>query len=430
MGKLFINATKNYGAKITEALDNSEGRIDGIRYSIADIPVPHANRIEMEIEWLYQFPEFPIYYLTIYNEYVDYYFNRETINLPNGKKFTPSEKNNRLICMDEHVDFSFLKQLPLSTMGYSINREKIMSMINEFYDNYYQDSYLMTPSFLLNKIGSWEDIMLLDILKSTSEYLENESKDEVYLSIVLDPVLLEISDVVNNIKSYVGMYSYIKGISLTIINDKSMYIYNKNDYKNILTFIKELKLMGLKIHLNYSGVKDIVLSCLDIERFAVGWFGSFRNFDTDSKRISELEVNSFGRRVRKIFSKRFMSEIPLDYLEVLTSQECQEYFNIDKDRMDSINYNNLEQQYWTTMLEIIEKNDEVENQNQGDALIDARCEMLKEIMDDAIINIERFIIKLKENGRYDDASKLEKNNLIHVKMYKEVLSEFQGKLFF
>lgn len=428
MGKLFINATKNYGTKITDAIDNSEGRIDGIRYSIADIPISQANRINME--GLYQFPEFPLYYLTIYNEYVNYYFNRKTIDLPKGKKFTPNEKNNRLICMDEHINFSFLSKLPLSTMEYSIKRENIMSMINNFYNRYYNEWYLMTPSFLLNKTGSWEDIMLLDVLKSTSKYLEIRPKEEVYLSIVLDPVLLEISDVVNDIKSYVDMYTYITGISLTIINDKSMYFYNKKDYKNILTFIKELKLMGMKIHLNYCGIKDIVFSCLDIERYAVGWFGSFRNFDTDSKRISDLEVTSFGRRVRKIFSKKFMSEIPLDYLEVLTPQKCKEYFNVDKDSMESINFNNLEQQYWTAMLDTIEKNTEIETQYQGNELIDARCEILKEMMTDAITNLESFITILEQNGRYDDASKLRKNNLIHVKMYKEVLSEFQDKLFF
>ena len=288
----------------------------------------------------------------------------------------------------------------------------------------------MTPSFLLNKIGSWEDIMLLDVLKSTSEYLENTPKSEVYLSIVLDPVLLEISDVVNDIKSYVAMYTYITGISLTVINDKSMYMYNKNDYKNILIFIKELKSMGMKIHLNYCGIKDIIFSCLDIERYAVGWFGSFRNFDTDSKRISELEVSSFGRRVRKIFSKHFMSEIPLDYLEVLTSQECREFFNIDKASMDSINFKNLEQHYWTAMLDIIEKDTEIEREYRDNELINARCELLKEMINEAVDNIEVLITKLNKNGRYDDASKLKKNNLIHVKMYEEVLSEFQGKLFF
>lgn len=428
MGKLFVNATKNYGTKIEDAIDNSKGRIDGIRYSIADIPLSQVTKLGMNE--LHKFPEFPLYYLTIHNEYVNYYFNRETIDIPKGKKFTPSEKNNRLICMDEHINFSFLSKLPLSTMQYSINREKIMHMINEFYNNYYEGNYLMTPSFLLNKIGSWEDIMLLDVLKSTSEYLENTPKSEVYLSIVLDPVLLEISDVVNDIKSYVAMYTYITGISLTVINDKSMYMYNKNDYKNILIFIKELKSMGMKIHLNYCGIKDIIFSCLDIERYAVGWFGSFRNFDTDSKRISELEVSSFGRRVRKIFSKHFMSEIPLDYLEVLTSQECREFFNIDKASMDSINFKNLEQHYWTAMLDIIEKDTEIEREYRDNELINARCELLKEMINEAVDNIEVLITKLNKNGRYDDASKLKKNNLIHVKMYEEVLSEFQGKLFF
>ena len=130
MGKLFVNATKNYGTKIEDAIDNSKGRIDGIRYSIADIPLSQVTKLGMNE--LHKFPEFPLYYLTIHNEYVNYYFNRETIDIPKGKKFTPSEKNNRLICMDEHINFSFLSKLPLSTMQYSINREKIMHMINEF----------------------------------------------------------------------------------------------------------------------------------------------------------------------------------------------------------------------------------------------------------------------------------------------------------
>ncbi len=54
-------------------------------------------------------------------------------------------------------------------------------MVNTFYDTYYEDDYLMTPTFMINKVGSWEEIMLLDVLKNTNEYLISNQKSNVFL---------------------------------------------------------------------------------------------------------------------------------------------------------------------------------------------------------------------------------------------------------
>lgn len=428
MGKLFINATKNFGSKIDEAIVDSKGRIDGIHYSIADVPVSQIWRLD--IESVSCFPEFPIYYLTVDNEYLSYYFDREPVELEYEKRFIPSEKNNRLICMGEHVDFSFLENLPLSTLEYTAKREHILNMINKFYDDYYRSNYLMTPTFIMNKIGSWEEIMLLDVLKNTQNYLVNKPKKNVFLSIILDPVLLDTSDVVSNIKNYIKMYSYVNGLSLTIINDNSMYRYTKDEYKNILSFIKELKSLDLKVYLQYCGIKDVIFSVLATDRYSVGWFGSYRNFDTTSKKISEIESSSFGRRVKKILSENFMSEIPLEYLSVLTAEECKQYFGLDKDNIDMIDYKKLEQKYWKTILKIIQKDDNVEFKYKDDELIYYRCESLKRRMLGAEKNLCFMIKRLRSEGRFSDATKLEKNNLEHVKMYTLALGEFQEKLFF
>ncbi|EGS0274476.1 TPA: hypothetical protein LEM23_002858, partial [Listeria monocytogenes] len=223
MGKLFINATKNFGNKIEIAISNSNGRIDGVHYSIADIPI--EKTFELRSEGIYTFPELPLYYLTTKNDYIEKYLDRSPINLEDDKSFIPNERNNKLICMEKHIDLSFLSTLPLSTFEYSTKREEFLNMVNTFYDTYYEDDYLMTPTFMINKVGSWEEIMLLDVLKNTNEYLISNQKSNVFLSILLDPVLLDSSDIAGNILNYIDMYPLINNFSLTIISDESMYYH-------------------------------------------------------------------------------------------------------------------------------------------------------------------------------------------------------------
>lgn len=428
MGKLFINATKNFGNKIETAISNSNGRIDGIHYSIADIPIEKIDILRSD--GIYMFPELPLYYLTTKNDYIEKYLDRSPIDLGDDRSFVPSEKNNKLICMENYVDLSFLNTLPLSTFEYSTKRESFLSMVNKFYDDYYGDDYLMTPTFMINKVGSWEEIMLLDILKSTNEYLISNPKINVFLSILLDPVLLDTSDIASNILNYIDMYPTINNFSLTIISDESMYYHTKDNYKNILTFMKELRARNINVYLQYCGIKDVVFSVLDIKRFSVGWFGSYRNFDTNAKKLSEVNSNSFGKRIRKILTENFMSEIPIDYLNVLTDSECMDYFSIEKNKLETIDYKELEQRYWREMLKIIAKDTDTEQRYSGDELINYRCENIKNKTQIAISNLNFLIRKLKESGRFDDASKLEGINLKHVKLYEEVLIDFQEKLFF
>ena len=125
-----------------------------------------------------------------------------------------------------------------------------------------------------------------------------------------------------------------------------------------------------------------------------------------------------------------MSEIPLSYLSVLNERECREYFSIEKNKLETIDYKDLEQRYWCEMLKIIEEDASSEKLYTGDELINYRCEIIKEKLQNAIVNLSFLIGKLKEAGRFTDASKLEKNNLKHVELYKEVLNDFQEKLFF
>ncbi|AFH81244.1 hypothetical protein [Listeria monocytogenes] len=122
------------------------------------------------------------------NDYIEKYLDRSPINLEDDKSFIPNERKKR-------IDFSFLSTLPLSTFEYSTKREEFLNMVNTFYDTYYEDDYLMTPTFMINKVGSWEEIMLLDVLKNTNEYLISNQKSNVFLRILLDPVLLDSSDI-------------------------------------------------------------------------------------------------------------------------------------------------------------------------------------------------------------------------------------------
>lgn len=427
MGRIFINATKNFGKKIDTAIDNYN-RIDGIYYSLADVPKDKIDSFNLED--VYRFSDLPLYYLTRQNEYIDNYFDRNTTDIGDGKFFTPSVKNNKLICMSDHIDFSFLNMLPITTITYSTRREEFMNMIRDFYEEYYQDSYLMTPTFMLDNIGTWEEVMIADVLKVTDDYLNEHNKDKVILSILLKPELLNNIDVLNSIKSYIELCPSINGFSLTIINDNLPSHYNKEDYKNIFSLVKELNSINLDVFIQYSGIKDVVFSVLDINRFSIGWFGSYRNFDTIQKGITEISPDFFARRVRKILSENFMTEIPLDYLEVLTPEECLEYFGVNKEKLEHISYVDLEQVYWKEILKIIEKDNSTESQFQDDELLHNRCNILLDKLENAMDNIDNLIERLELSGRFDDARKLEKNNKKHVELYFDVLVEFQDTLFF
>ncbi|AFH81243.1 hypothetical protein MUO_13635 [Listeria monocytogenes 07PF0776] len=67
-----------------------------------------------------------------------------------------------------------------------------------------------------------------------------------------------------------------------------------------------------------------------------------------------MSSSSFGKRIRKILTENFISEVPLSYLSVLNESECKKYFSIEKDKLKTIDYKDRER-YWCEMLKIIEE---------------------------------------------------------------------------
>lgn len=69
MGKIFINATKNYGEKISTIFKNSSERVDGIYYSLADVPQNQLEGLNSLSNVNFILKEFPLYYLVNDNVY-------------------------------------------------------------------------------------------------------------------------------------------------------------------------------------------------------------------------------------------------------------------------------------------------------------------------------------------------------------------------
>lgn len=424
MGKLYINATKSFGEKIDTAIANSSGRIDGIYYSLADIR--YDKRDSLEIPDIDLLTEFPIYYLTVQNDYIESY--EMTKENPNESGATAN--NNRLLCLSEQLDFSFIEKLPLTPLSYASSRNEVLEMVQNFYDRYYNDEYVMLPTFLINKIDTWEEVFWADILQKTEEYLKEQPRNKVFLSLVIEPLLLNTKDFIDNVKNYINLCPSINSISITFINNDSINYYADEEYKNILSLIRDLNAENIEVYIQYCGIKDIIFSVLDVHRFSVGWFGSYRNFDANNKRISEISGDSFARRAKKILSESIMSEIPLTVLEVLDQDKCQELFGINNSNLEIINFPKLEQIYWEEMLKIIEKNDNLENSYTGDELIFERCSYMIGKLERALVNLRDIIEILKDAARFNEGKSIENNNVKHVRMYLNVLKEFQARMFF
>lgn len=433
MGKIFINATKNYGDKIKNIVEREKSRVDGVYYNLADIQTKHITELNNFLSGKIIFKDFPIYYLLYDNSYISKYLNptTEAVKDRDGNVLIQktTEGNNKLLCLKSNVDFPKFESLPLESSEYVDYRDDILFCIKNYYLRFYQNCpYMTTPTFLLDKTDSWKDIIIDDVLQHTNIYLKDESKRDVFLSVLINVELFNSFNVANKLLKYIRKYSFLTGISVSITNSASIYTYDSKEYQNILSFIKELNFNDVKVFMNYCGIKDIPFSILDIERFGVGWFSSFRSYDLESKGIDISQNSSFGKRIKKILLEYFMSEIPLELLEVLKIEDILEIIPVPISKLDDLSLSDLEQLYWIEFLKIIEKNQVIEEKFTGDELTIKRCDLMLQKLDFGLKNLKYLVKKLNESGRFDDAKKLENTNIYCIMTQIGAIREFKNKI--
>lgn len=415
--KIIINATKNYGEKIQNAISSDNTAVDGIYYSLADITSSNVSRIEnYSSEVRYLFREFPIYYLTNNNNYIEPFMTKDE---------GVTSSNNKICCMIENLielNIENLK-LPLTPKEYVKNKDRINESIISFYDNYYSnDSLILTPTFLINKSSSWEDVMLEDIIAFSNNYADDHKKKMV-LSFIISGDLLSDLAFSSTIIDYHERYSAVNGVSITIINDDQQGNYSKNTYINLLSFLHELNNYEISVFVQYAGIKDLPLSILNIERYGVGWFSTYRGFDLNYKKISDRIIKGFGSKVRKVFLPEYLSEVPLDYFYALGEKEYKELLPIGLHNSDLINFPYLELFYWESFAQVLEYRDKTRSTDSS-VLIEERATLFIEMIDRAIEKLRNLMSLLEEKGRYDDARKLENNNISSLNIFKEAINEF------
>lgn len=431
MNNLLINATKNYGDKILLALKENEinRNVEGVYVSLADLPKKQIDKLVKEIDGLSRiFYDFPIYFILEDNLYITQ--NKMDNSLNNSKK---KNTTNKLEVLMENLNFSNFSDFPLQPSSYVQNRDYIHKIILNFYNQYYKyDSEIILPTFILKDLNSWKEIMIEDTFSYAQRYAEENDK-KITCSFIIDFSYLDKEDVSQRLYRYFERYNRFSTVSITLTIDKvGINTYNPQQYLSYMNFVNDLTSKNIKVRIQNAGLKDIILSIFDVQSFSVGWSSSYRGMNLEQRKITNREVVSFGRKTKKVFLSKLMSEIPLSYFDVFTVQENMSFFGDQFKGFNHITFNWIEQKYWIEFVKVINfiRNDTLGKENNIDySTINSRVELFQSVLRDAKNNLQIVIDRLEQKGRLTDASRLKTDQLRCIINNEEALKKFKNSIF-
>lgn len=433
MNNLLINATKNYGDKILLALKENEinRNVEGVYVSLADLPKKQIDKLVKDIDGISRiFYDFPIYFILEDNLYITQNKMENSLNISNNKK---KSTTNKLEVLMENLNFSNFSDFPLQPSSYVQNREYIHTIIQRFYNQYYKNaSEIILPTFILKDLNSWKEIMIEDTFSYAQRYAEENDKS-ITCSFIIDFSYLDKENVSQRLYRYFERYNRFSTVSITLTIDKvGINTYSSQQYLSYLNFINDLTSKNIKVRIQNAGLKDIILSIFDVQSFSVGWSSSYRGMNLEQKKITNREVVSFGRKTKKVFLSKLMSEIPLSYFDVFTVHENMAFFGEQFKGFNHITFNWIEQKYWIEFVKVINfiRNDTLNNDNIINySTISSRVELFQNVFRDAKENLQIVIDRLEQKGRISDANRLRNDQLRCIINNEDALKEFKNSIF-
>lgn len=159
---------------------------------------------------------------------------------------------------------------------------------------------------------------------------------------------------------------------------------------NILQFIHDLKLMGLKVIVGFTSVEGLLYSSVGADFIGTGWFYSLRKFNRIQKGLPPQK--SFGVQKKRYTSIKVFSEVPLQETIYNVGSPSHSLIlngcSIDNELMsgveiDDINNNDCYLQHFEEMHKYIKLIDSYPDETE-------KTDKVLNLLDNAKINIEKF----------------------------------------
>ena len=277
--------------------------------------------------------------------------------------------------------------------------DKFTKMIN-FQDEIRVD-YYVTPSLYLSSFNERYVDRLFDIW---DDFKNKNLEKDMYISLMIHESAFDnetymrefINDISNYIDSYCGVYIVIDRDNTTTIRNG----FSETRLSQVMQFIYDLKRIGFKTIIGYSGLESINYMAVGADVIGTGWFYSLRRFNKLEK---GLEITSRrGKPKKRYTSINYLNELSIDDHIILVPKEQREkilptilngskYDELIKNGIyDAIPTNDMFCQYFEAM-NLLSQNFE------GLQTINEKIKYLENIIENAIINIDNYN-KLREEN--------------------------------
>ncbi len=282
---------------------------------------------------------------------------------------------------------------------------------------------ILAPSLYLYSFNDRIVDKLFDTWEVFYEQLnEKEVEKDKYVSIIFNEAALENkSYIADFLDDFSDIAQKFDGIYITIDrenNQKHRHDFNPTRLNGMLQLIYDLKNLGLKVVIGYSGIESVLYFAVGADVIGTGWFYSLRNFNKEQKGLEP--VDSMGRQKKRYTSMNMLFELAIEdeilsipdhlkeelYGKILTG--CKLDTKVLEGNIEDIGLNEIYQQYFESLKKVV---DTIKRQDS----IEGKIYFVEQLLDNADTNIKR----------YNELETLQKINGRHVTNYKAALDQFK-----
>ncbi|WP_062108736.1 hypothetical protein [Bacillus niameyensis] len=281
---------------------------------------------------------------------------------------------------------------------------------------------IIAPSFYLYSFNDRIVDKLLDTWEVLHEQLEERKIDkDRYVSIIFNETALENRSYMNDfLDDFSDISRKFDGIYITVDREKNnhRHDFNPNRLKGMLQLIYDLKNLGLRVVVGYSGIESVLYFSVGADAIGTGWFYSLRNFNKEQKGLEPVE--SMGRQKKRYTSMKMMYELAIEddilsipkhlkselYDKIFTG--CELDTKVIEGNVDDISFNEIYQQYFESIKQVVDTINKKKN-------IEEKIRFIEELLNAANSNIKR----------YNESETLQRISDKHVRNYQSALEQFK-----
>ncbi|MEK4967609.1 hypothetical protein MKX29_08040 [Cytobacillus sp. FSL R7-0696] len=286
---------------------------------------------------------------------------------------------------------------------------------------------IMAPSLYLYSFNDRIVDKLLDTWEIFYEQLEEKEVDKgKFVSIIFNETALENKSYITDfLDDFSDIANKFDGIYITIDREKNnnhRHDFNPTRLKGMLQLIYDLKNLGLKVVIGYSGIESIVYFAVGADAVGTGWFYSLRNFNKEQKGLEP--VDGMGRQKKRYTSMKMLFELAIEeeilsvpdhlqeelYGKILTGCELDEKILVGN--IEDISFNEIYEQYFESLKQVVDAITE-----KGS--IEEKISFVEQLLNTADSNIKH----------YNESETLQRINNRHIRNYLNSLSRFKNDNF-